>query len=94
MRQSQRRVKRSHPLTPALAVVTKLRLRRPRSGSQRIPLNRAVEKSPRSRSGKPKRGFEPLTPCLQDRCSDQLSYFGRIVKCKAAERLSGTRAAP
>jgi hypothetical protein len=25
---------------------------------------------------KPKQGFEPWTPCLQGRRSDQLSYFG------------------
>ena len=25
---------------------------------------------------KPEAGFEPATPCLQDRCSDQLSYSG------------------
>jgi hypothetical protein len=25
---------------------------------------------------KPEDGFEPTTPCLQDRCSDQLSYSG------------------
>ena len=25
---------------------------------------------------KPEDGFEPSTPCLQDRCSDQLSYSG------------------
>ncbi len=27
---------------------------------------------------KPKAGFEPATPCLQDRCSDQLSYSGGV----------------
>lgn len=27
-------------------------------------------------SRKPETGFEPVTPCLQDRCSGQLSYSG------------------
>ena len=27
-------------------------------------------------SREPEIGFEPMTPCLQDRCSDQLSYSG------------------
>lgn len=26
--------------------------------------------------GEPETGFEPVTPCLQDRCSGQLSYSG------------------
>jgi hypothetical protein len=28
------------------------------------------------RKPEPEKGFEPLAPCLQDRCSDQLSYSG------------------
>ena len=29
---------------------------------------------------KPETGFEPVTPCLQDRCSGQLSYSGATVR--------------
>ena len=30
-------------------------------------------------SAKPEKGFEPLAPALQERCSDQLSYSGAVL---------------
>ena len=38
---------------------------------------------------KPEKGFEPLAPALQERCSDQLSYSGdsNIVVVRALLRL-------
>ena len=30
-------------------------------------------------SRKPEKGFEPLAPALQERCSDQLSYSGAVL---------------
>lgn len=45
-------------------------------------------------AGKPERGFEPLTPCLQDRCSDQLSYSGAAASLRSAGLAVGGQALP
>jgi hypothetical protein len=34
------------------------------------------ETDPPAARVEPEAGFEPATPCLQDRCSDRLSYSG------------------
>lgn len=50
-----------------------------------LRLNADREKEER---GEPEKGFEPLTPALQERCSDQLSYSGdhHIVDAAARSR--------
>jgi integrase len=45
------------------------RIRGPRKATRKRGISR-------QNAGKPERGFEPLTPCLQDRCSGHLSYSG------------------
>ena len=42
----------------------------------------------------PEKGFEPLTPCLQGRCSNQLSYSGApLIVDRPAETALMARAA-
>ena len=81
---------------------TALRIARPCSSCRLLsplgapalePYRSVAPVSPSPRDREPEKGFEPLAPALQERCSDQLSYSGdaHIVVVRALLRLSRHR---